>query len=62
MRGAYRRPREACGEIPQSYDYPEADRMWIIKRICQGSFKDHLLSTRGQLYIAGSPPVIVLES
>ena len=36
----------------QTHDHPEVDGIWVIcQRACHGSFKDHLLSTPGWLYI-----------
>ena len=32
------------------YHHPEVDRIWIIERLCDGSFQDHILSTPGWLY------------
>ena len=33
------------------YNHPEVNRIWVIGRICYGSFKDHILSTPGWLYV-----------
>ena len=46
-------PRAACHihVILCTYSHPEVDRIWAIKGIYWGSFKDPILSTPGWLYV-----------